>query len=137
MGSKAYSRASETERRKIANHMTHRPDTAFNAYSAKKRSSDALTSVSMMSGLMYGTDPPITKVVKGEEGREGSTLPSSAGALPSNGSRIRQLFSSDEMTVLEREVRRLQVTGRFVTMSSWLAASQCFLVADREQWKKH
>ena len=46
MGSEAYSRASQTESRKIANHMTHRPDTAFKSYSAKNRFSEALASIS-------------------------------------------------------------------------------------------
>ena len=67
---------------------------------------------------MYGADPRITPaVVTGEEDMEGSTVPSSAGALQS-GSRIRRLFFSNEMALLEREVRRLQVTGAAISRLS-------------------
>ena len=50
MSSAAYSNVTETERRKIANHMTHRPETTYKAYSAKNRRS-AVESVSKMNGL--------------------------------------------------------------------------------------
>ena len=111
MGSMAYSCLSEPERRKVANHMTHRPETAFRAYIAKNKPGHAIETVSVMNKVMYGG-----------EGGEGdrtshadqeSTIPSSAGAMP----RSRTPFTSSQEAALRREVRRLQDSGSFVTMS--------------------
>ena len=50
----AYSGLTETERRRVANHMTHRPETAFKAYAAKNRKADAVSSVNRIREMMYG-----------------------------------------------------------------------------------
>lgn len=106
MSSAAYGSVSEAQRRQIANHMTHRPETAYRAYSAKNRRSDAVESVSTMNDLMYGSE--YTK--NGDEGEEG-TIPSSAGAMQN-----RISFSPAQVSVLEKEARRLKNTARNVTM---------------------
>ena len=120
MGSVAYSSVGETQRRKIANHMTHRPETAYKSYSAKNRKTDAVESVSMMNSLMYG-EGPSTEPAEGKENCrdtdwEGSTIPSSAGALLQK----RESFSPDQVAVLQKEARRLKDAGRFVSMAKVL-----------------
>ena len=70
MGSAAYDSVSETQRRKIANHMSHRPETAYKTYAAKNRKSDALESVSVMKYLMYGPRPNTIQNREGENGNE-------------------------------------------------------------------
>ena len=74
-----------------------------------------MESVSTMNDLMYGEES--TK--EGNEGDgcsearwEGSTVPSSAAALQN-----RESFSASQMSVLEKEARRLRDTGRFVSMA--------------------
>ena len=52
----AYSDLSELERKNVANHMTHRPETAFKAYAVKNRRADAKKSVSTMKAVMYGEE---------------------------------------------------------------------------------
>ena len=49
MGSTACGSVSEIQRKQIANHMTHRPETAYKAYTAKNRRSEAAESVSVMA----------------------------------------------------------------------------------------
>ena len=117
MGSVAYSNVNEAQRRKIANHMTHRPETAYKAYAAKNRRSDAVESVSMMNDLMYGGGGPSSSKADGGDGCpdarwEESTVPSSAGAMQN-----RESFSAAQVSALEREAQRLKDTGRFVTMA--------------------
>ena len=110
MGSTAYGSVSETQRRKIANHMTHRPETAFKAYSAKNRRSEALESVNVMAELMYGDgDGSPDRALE-----ETSTIPSSAGAMAR-----RISFSPDQLYVLEREVRTMSDArgSRFMSMA--------------------
>ena len=120
MGSAAYDSVSETQRRKIANHMSHRPETAYKAYAAKNRRSDAVESVSVMNSLMYGPRPNTTQNREGENGNEMdadvSTIPSSAGALQ----QCREAFTTNQLTVLEKEARRLKDAQRFVTMDAVL-----------------
>ena len=96
----AYDHLNETERRKLASHMTHKPDTQFRAYSAKNRRSDATKTVQRMGEVVYGI---------GSEAA--STIPSSAGALQ------RQSFSTAALSLMEKEVRRLVRSGQFVTHS--------------------
>ena len=114
MGSMAYGCLTEPERRKVANHMTHRPETAFRAYTAKNKRGHALETVGVMNQLMYGEG--------GEEDREGgrkqrrgaeSIGPSSTGALV----RPRVAFTPSQECVLQREARRLKESRMFVTMS--------------------
>ena len=94
----AYDHLSETERRKLASHMTHKPETQFRAYSAKNRRNDATKTVQRMGEVVYGI---------GSEAA--STTPSSAGALQ------RQSFSAEALSLIEKEVRRLVRSGQFVT----------------------
>ena len=105
----AYSTLSEVERKKVANHMTHRPETAYKAYAAKNRRADALETVSKMKNVMYG----------GTESDAGhrtddvdSTIASSAGAMQR---RTRSAFSDAEEVAIDREARRLCNKGMFVT----------------------
>ena len=56
----AYSSLSEVDRRRVANHMTHRPETAYTAYAAKNRREDAAQSVKKMKAVMYGKVTPET-----------------------------------------------------------------------------
>ena len=45
--------------------MTHRPETAYKAYTAKNRRSDAVESVSMINDLMYGGEGPSSNKADG------------------------------------------------------------------------
>ena len=106
MGSLAFNDLTEAQRRRIANHMTHRPGTALKAYSAKNKPSHALETVSAMHSLVY------------EEGEEGnchgeSTVPSSAGAM----ARLREPFNEQQLAILDREAHRLYETGRHASMN--------------------
>ena len=74
----AYSDLSELERKNVANHMTHRPETAFKAYAVKNRRADTKESVSTMKGVMYGEE---REHVSARAPDIESTIPSSAGAL--------------------------------------------------------
>ena len=113
MSSAAYSNVTETERRKIANHMTHRPETAYKAYSAKNRRSDAVESVSKMNDLMYGDVYGCsTSELANNQECDGSIVPSSAGAL------TRALaFSEAQLSVLQKEARRLGESGAALSMA--------------------
>ena len=97
--STAFDQLYDSERRKLATHMTHRSETQFKAYSAKNRRSEATKTVERMSQILYGGCG------------DRSTVPSSTGALQ------RQAFSSQATSIIESEVRRLRHHGQFVTHS--------------------
>ena len=111
MGSAAYGNVNESQRKKIANHMTHRPETAFKAYAANNRRTDAVESVSVMADLMYGEGPSGGTGAMSELQWEESTVPSSAGAMAMD----RERFSESQTVVLEQEARRLKDSDRFVS----------------------
>ena len=111
----AYNDLPELERRQVANHMTHRPETAFKAYAAKNRRADAVRSVERMKRVMYSETS-----VSGAKDDERSTIPSSAGALERQ-SRARVPFSPRQEIVIEREARRIRDKNMFVTTSVVMA----------------
>ena len=94
--------------------MTHRPETAYKSYAAKNRREEALESVSVMTNLMYGER---SGGAAGEGGAqwEGSTVPSSAGAL-----QRREPFNADQVFVLEKEARKLEGIPGFRMMTKVL-----------------
>ena len=65
----AYDELSDTERRKLAAHMTHRSETQFRAYSAKNRREEATKTVQKMKEVLYQTDDT-----------EGASVPGPSGA---------------------------------------------------------
>ena len=67
----AYSSLSECDRRRVANHMTHKPETAYKAYAAKNKSSDATSSVRQMKGIMYEGEGSKDGAVVEEESAHG------------------------------------------------------------------
>ena len=75
----AYSSLSEVDRRRVANHMTHRPETAYKAYAAKNRRVDATESVKRMKGIMYGEEIG-TSGLASEEGGKGDVCGHGEGA---------------------------------------------------------
>ena len=110
MSSAAYSTVSESQRRKIANHMTHRPETAYKAYSAKNRKTDAFESVSTMRALMYGE-------AKDDKAECGDRSVESGSAEVTHS---RRSFTEAQLAALEKEARRLIDTGKAVSTAAVL-----------------
>ena len=113
----AYSSLSELDRKRVANHMTHRPETAYKAYAAKKRRSDAAQSVQQMKTVMYGEGAAAEDSMQLVSCSQdcANTVPSSAGALNRQQRWTPKPFSASEQTAVEKEARRLCHTGAHVT----------------------
>ncbi|XP_043206974.1 uncharacterized protein LOC122373196 [Amphibalanus amphitrite] len=92
----AYDDLTDSERRKLADHMTHRSATQFRAYSAKNRRAEATKTVQKMKQVLYGCDE--TTDTEDSEPRPAAVA-----------------FSSEEVAVLEKQVRKMISDGTFVS----------------------
>ena len=97
----AYDELNETERRKLASHMTHRSETQFRAYSAKNRRVEAAQTVEKMKQVLYGPEEYSSK--------------ETAASSDSGSTGTRVAFSVSEQGVLEKQVRQMVLSGAFVT----------------------